>query len=63
MALLDAWSGPCPHCGEPNTFEIDRTAGRHQAWIEDCWVCCRPIQVRVHLANGDGLTVSLEPSE
>ncbi len=35
----------CPHCGEQ--IEVDPSAGRHQVFIEDCWVCCRPIQFEV----------------
>ena len=36
----------CPYCGESIEFAID-TSGGEQAYIEDCQVCCRPIDVRV----------------
>jgi hypothetical protein len=43
----------CPYCGEPLTFSVDQSAGRRQAYVEDCVVCCRPIEVRVEVADGE----------
>lgn len=43
----------CPYCGEPNEIEIDPSGGRHQAYEEDCQVCCRPWNVRVKI-DGEG---------
>lgn len=44
----------CPHCGEANEIEVDRTAGAVQQFVEDCWVCCRPIDFRVTItAEGE----------
>ncbi|HEY2943616.1 MAG TPA: CPXCG motif-containing cysteine-rich protein, partial [Vicinamibacteria bacterium] len=37
----------CPYCGEPLTLAVDESGGRHQAYAEDCVVCCRPIEVQV----------------
>ena len=34
----------CPFCAEPITVLIDLSAG-NQAYIEDCEVCCRPIEI------------------
>lgn len=36
----------CPYCGEPITLLIDCTVP-DQAYIEDCEVCCRPINIHV----------------
>lgn len=33
----------CPYCGEPFTAFIDLSQGNHRT-IEDCYVCCRPIE-------------------
>ena len=38
----------CPYCGEPFTTTVDLSAGS-QAYIEDCPVCCRPIEFRLTL--------------
>lgn len=42
----------CPYCGESIALAIDDSAGE-QAYIEDCQVCCRPIEVAVSF-DGDG---------
>ena len=43
----------CPYCGETLLIDVDQSAGRQQ-YIEDCQVCCQPIQLRVS-QNPDGL--------
>jgi hypothetical protein len=37
----------CPYCGEPIEVEVDPSGGLHQQFIEDCWVCCQPIEFEV----------------
>jgi hypothetical protein len=32
----------CPYCGEPTVVTPDEAGGRS---VEDCVVCCRPIEV------------------
>lgn len=38
----------CPYCGEPFTTTVDCSAG-DQDYVEDCPVCCRPIDFSVAL--------------
>ncbi len=38
----------CPFCNEAITIVIDFSAGS-QAYIEDCQVCCQPMEVVVHV--------------
>ncbi|CAN5597028.1 CPXCG motif-containing cysteine-rich protein [soil metagenome] len=42
----------CPYCGERIAVAVDDSAGE-QAYIEDCQVCCRPIEISVAF-DGDG---------
>ena len=35
----------CPYCGEEIEITLDEDGGSRQDYIEDCSVCCRPIQV------------------
>ena len=49
----------CPHCGETIVITLDPAGGSHQEYVEDCEVCCRPWQVRVHYAGGS-VDVSVE---
>ena len=46
MSLLDTHHIQCPYCGESIQLVIDCTIP-DQAYIEDCFVCCRPINVSV----------------
>ena len=36
----------CPHCWEQISMLID-TSQRKQTYIEDCEICCNPIQLSV----------------
>jgi transcription elongation factor Elf1 len=47
----------CPYCGEAVTLVIDETGGRAQIYIEDCGVCCQPIESTARAA-GDEFEVS-----
>ena len=35
----------CPYCGEEISMVLDLSAAR-QTYIEDCEVCCKPIEIR-----------------
>ena len=37
----------CPYCGETITVYIDEGGGPAQRYVEDCSVCCRPIELSV----------------
>jgi len=43
----------CPWCGEPISMVLDLTASS-QSYIEDCEVCCRPIDIRFQ-ASAEGV--------
>ncbi|MGH8493387.1 MAG: CPXCG motif-containing cysteine-rich protein [Moraxellaceae bacterium] len=46
MEALEGVSLQCPYCGEQIEILVDRSEG-DQDWIEDCSVCCRPIELSV----------------
>ncbi|HWF97883.1 MAG TPA: CPXCG motif-containing cysteine-rich protein [Steroidobacteraceae bacterium] len=48
----------CPYCGEPFDTLVDPSSGSTR-YIEDCQVCCRPIEFRLDVEEGGG-RVSLE---
>jgi len=35
----------CPYCGEVNVLELEPSGFGEM--VQDCWVCCRPIHLRV----------------
>ncbi len=41
--MLETEAYICPYCGEPVEAVLDLSAG-DQSYIEDCPVCCRPIE-------------------
>lgn len=47
VTMQDSVDSSCPYCGEPVELCIDESGGRHQRYVEDCPVCCRPWQVDV----------------
>ena len=44
----------CPYCGESFETHADLSAGS-QHYVEDCAVCCRPIEVRLEVGDDDEL--------
>jgi hypothetical protein len=39
----------CPYCLQNNTILVDVTEGKHQELIEDCQVCCRPVNLTIEV--------------
>lgn len=52
---LDTCTVQCPYCGEMLELTVDASAGA-QRYIEDCSVCCRPIELALE-HDVDGLRV------
>jgi len=51
--MLDSHIVYCPYCGESFEAAVDLSAGT-QSYIEDCYVCCRPIQFVIDVdENGE----------
>jgi hypothetical protein len=46
----------CPYCGESFETTADVSAGS-QDYIEDCAVCCRPIEVHVEVEDDELVSV------
>jgi Cysteine-rich CPXCG len=42
----------CAGCGEWNPTTVDESAGRTQAYVEDCQVCCKPNVLSVQYDTG-----------
>jgi Cysteine-rich CPXCG len=40
----------CPYCGEPFDTTVDTSAGS-SSYIEDCQVCCRPIEISFEVSS------------
>lgn len=49
----------CPYCGEESVTGVDVSAGMAQRYIEDCQVCCRPMELFIHFDEED-FTASIQ---
>ncbi len=53
----------CPACFETNYVAVDPSGGRRQRFVEDCPVCCRPIDFEVTFDHeGDPIVERCEPA-
>ena len=57
--LTDSRSFACPYCGERNFAELEPGDAGQQV-VQDCAVCCNPIELRMPMFEGDGLDVRRE---
>jgi hypothetical protein len=49
LDLLQTLAEHCPWCGEPIELSVDCSYGAH-VYVEDCAICCAPIEVHVTFA-------------
>lgn len=62
MPHLPAADVACPYCGETITLFVDASAG-DQRYIEDCHVCCRPIDVAARVDEDGGVDVQVRAQD
>jgi hypothetical protein len=49
----------CPYCGETITLLLDLSV-EAQSYVEDCSVCCQPMNVSYRVEDGELAEVSVE---
>lgn len=52
----------CPLCWERSTLLIDLSAPGEQTFVQDCEVCCAPIEFNVVVDNGEISSFSTQPA-
>jgi len=58
--MIESRSISCPYCGEEFETTIDCSAG-DQSYIEDCYVCCQPIEFLIKTAaDGELITIDVK---
>jgi hypothetical protein len=63
MPLETDASYVCPTCFETNYIGVDPAGGSRQRFVEDCPVCCRPIEFEIAIdADGDAVVRRAEPA-
>jgi hypothetical protein len=48
----------CPYCGESFTVVLDCSADE-QDYIEDCEVCCKPIEMHLRITDSSSYELSV----
>ena len=51
----------CPYCAESITVFVDPSQAE-QSYVEDCTVCCRPIEIRATCDPDSGELLSVRAS-
>jgi len=49
----------CPYCGESISILVEPLE-EDQQYVEDCEVCCRPVQVKIFKGPDDKIEVKFE---
>ena len=62
MDLLKTVDIYCPYCGEQIPLYIDCSV-EHQDYIEDCSVCCRPINLSISIVDDEPTVVCRDENE
>lgn len=52
----------CPYCWEEISMLLDYSQ-KHQNYIEDCEVCCNPIQLIISLENNEIISFTAQISQ
>jgi endogenous inhibitor of DNA gyrase (YacG/DUF329 family) len=53
----------CPYCGELVPVDADLGGGASQRYVEDCSVCCRPMDLSVRVDEDGECTVVARRSD
>ena len=53
----------CPYCGVTLSVRLESCAGSKQRFIQDCEVCCRPIQIEVRFEGKEITHFSAEAGD
>jgi hypothetical protein len=59
MDSVDDVAFECPYCGESICILVDTNYERLEM-VEDCSVCCRPIQLTMRFSGGELISLSAE---
>lgn len=57
--LVQMFTFICPHCWESNENIADLTIDQ-QSYIEDCQVCCHPVQICFSVVNNELVNLDVD---
>ena len=53
----------CPHCWEQISILIDVSVSGRQSYVEDCEVCCNPLDFKIAISQGEVLDIQVEAAQ
>jgi len=59
MQSLEQIDTSCPYCGEVISLFVDCSI-EYQEYIEDCSVCCRPIEITCSVGSDGGPDLTIK---
>lgn len=59
----DSCTFECPHCGVELIVVLDVSGGQKQSFIQDCEVCCKPIQISVRFSGEEVIDFSASSTD
>jgi transcription elongation factor Elf1 len=51
VEIAEEYEFDCPHCWEKNSIILDMSV-EAQSYIEDCTICCNPIEISYRAEDG-----------
>ena len=61
--IEEDYSFSCPYCGVGLSTRLDKSGGSKQRFVQDCEVCCRPIQIEVGFKGDEIIHFSADVEE
>jgi transcription elongation factor Elf1 len=52
----------CPHCFQEISMLIDMSISK-QSFVEDCEVCCNPLQINLEIEDGEIIYFEASPAQ
>lgn len=52
----------CPHCFQEISMLLDISVSK-QSYIEDCEVCCNPLQINLEIEEGEVIYFEANPAQ
>lgn len=53
----------CPYCWENFSIFIEPSSEVGECYVEDCYVCCRPIEIYIAAKSDDAVEIRINPIE
>lgn len=53
----------CPFCWQTISMVLDDSVREEQRYVEDCEVCCRPIEILYQIEDGEVVSFEAEPAQ